>query len=762
MTPGQERALSELRRLHAADPDNFEIVGQPKLVNGHLLARISLYLGPIETADDGLDLHEREEFILCVAADFPFDYPSLSVDHSRFAGFPHVVWSTEICLYRSATDWNPRDGLFGFFEKLNQWLWKAAVNDMDPVEGPLEPPHHVTDFSQRPFVVRANAPVLPGQRWIGIAHLEKYPNRIDLVGWGEWSQPWPQRGHIAVAVMLPDPLPMEFPKNGCEFFAELAKQQVDRYQLLALLACAALLTADDEPIHLIVGLPMRRAPDGEPRQHIAVWTTDPSRTKSLRLTMPEEDDPDKLRELRHDLADTLYKVLELSHIAWCRVLEDRTEIVTRRDQQTSVAWFAARKVLILGCGALGSWIAESVARAGASLIHLVDNGIVKPGVLIRQNFRLEDIGVSKAAALADRIASIAPSILVEYEATDAHQFVMSDCARFRTFDVVIDCTASSIVQMKLERDWPILQRSTPPLVSIGIDSSAHRCIAVTVPSNALGGLWDAYIQLKRRLCVPGTNPRIVESFYAEASSQNLFQPEPGCSDPTFRGSTADVYGLAATALNFTAGHVAHCEQPIGIAFESHASNVARPEMHVIPLASLMEIKVGRYRIRVSPNVYAEAKAWVRQNNRLRSARHETGGLLWGLWDDAVGVIWVFDASAPPADSQHDPGHFVCGVKGTGEEHSRRIALSHGACGFVGLWHTHPEMPSQQSMTDLAGMATLVSTVGQNQRRLLLVIFGRSGAQPTVGFFVYESKLRDAAYELLVVDAGEAILETGVV
>jgi hypothetical protein len=762
MTPGQERALSELKRLHAADPDNFDIIGQVELIEQRLVAHISLRLGPVETAEGGLDLHEREEFILRVPPNFPFDYPSLSVDHTRFAGFPHVVWSKSICLYRSAVDWNPRDSLFGFFEKLRQWLWKAAINDMDPLEGPLEPPHHITDFSQRLFVVRANAPASPGQPWIGIAHLDPFPNRIDLVGWTDWSEPWPEQGSIAVAVMLCDPLPMEFPRNGREFFAELAKQRVDRKRLLALLAFASKLTADDVPIHLVVGLPMRRSFDGEARQHIAVWTTDPSLTKGLRLTMAEEDDTNKLREMRDDLADTLCMLLETGEISWCRILEDRPEIVTRRDEETSVAWFSRKNVLILGCGALGSWIAESVARAGASSIHLVDNGIVKPGLLIRQNFRLDDIGAPKAKALAARLQSITPSITVEHEATDAHHFIVSNPSRFRSFDVVIDCTASSIVQMKLERDWSIFRRDTPPLISIGIDASASRCIAITVPTNSAGGLWDAYLQLKTRLCVPGRNDEIVHSFYSDHARHRLFQPEPGCSDPTFHGSTADVCALAATALNLTTQYLVLAQNPVGIAFQSHVFNVSNAEVQVFPLSCLKEMQVGTYRIRLTPNVFAEARACVRQNNRLRSPEHETGGLLWGLWDDTVQIIWVFDASGPPPDSQHDPGHFVCGTQGTHDEHARRITLSHGACAFVGLWHTHPEMPSQQSTVDIAGMTTLVSAVGQNLRRSLLAIFGREAGEPSVAFFVYESQLREAAYELLTVGTGHAILEDPVV
>ncbi|MGE3803430.1 MAG: hypothetical protein AB7K24_02015, partial [Gemmataceae bacterium] len=232
MTPGQQRSIRELQRLHAVNPDDFELLSEPGIVEGRVLVPFSIRLGPMEFAAGGLELREREEFILHIPPDFPFEYPRLTVTHDRFAGFPHVIWVHTICLYRSAVDWNPRDGLFGFFDKLQAWLGRAATNNLDPVDAALEPPHHVTDFSQVPFVVRANAPVAPGSFWIGFAQLEKSTNRTELVAWSETGEDWPPDRTPALAVMLPKPLPMEFPKMGKDLFRELEKQDIDRHNVI--------------------------------------------------------------------------------------------------------------------------------------------------------------------------------------------------------------------------------------------------------------------------------------------------------------------------------------------------------------------------------------------------------------------------------------------------------------------------------------------------------------------------------------------------
>ena len=64
------------------------------------------------------------------------------------------------------------------------------------------------------------------------------------------------------------------------------------------------------------------------------------------------------------------------------------------------------KVLIVGCGALGTHLADSLARAGVGHLHLVDRDIVEWSNLQRQIlFTEEDAAASlpKAIAARDRL-----------------------------------------------------------------------------------------------------------------------------------------------------------------------------------------------------------------------------------------------------------------------------------------------------------------------------------------------------------------------
>lgn len=733
MTPGQERAVRELCRLRAAGPDVVDF-GEPELLsNGWLCVQLSLKIGLVEWHEGGLQLRDREKVSLLVPPDFPFRKPSTFVEHDRFAGFPHVVWGTTLCLYQSELEWNPSDGLYGHFTRLSQWLGRAAANDMDPAEGPLEPPHHITDFSKTPFLISVNAPVPAGTGWLGLAELVKRPNRIEVVGWHSDEGTIASTAAAAVVVILRDRLPMEFPRKGKEFFKELAEQNLDRELVLGLLQLATGFGDESDPVYLILGSPSRRGPDGTARQHFAVWATD--YRKYLKTSRGKAIDDEELGRIRQELADAIYAAFEASDLTWCPVFDERSEIAVRRDRGRPMAWFEGKRVLLLGCGALGSWAGELIARSGSAALHLVDKGKVKPGLLIRQNFTRDDIGAGKARALAQRLGGVCKAEIQSHD-SDAYDYLLADLDRVASYDLIVDCTASRVFQMRLESDWSRVTGKVQRLVSLVIDGRAQSALAVDLGKTPLHGPWAAYIRLKHALCTAGQAPDLLDAFYSERALRDLFQPEPGCSDPTFAGSAADAMALVATVLNAIAAQPEN-SSCTGYAVSSPA-NASPPTYKVVPLPTIVPIPSGHYRVFISPAVFSKARRNVEENERLRSARHETGGLLWGYWDDAANIIIIFDASGPPPDSRHDHGHFECGTSGTRAAHTRRLKASRGSSGFIGMWHTHPGMAPQQSTEDIAGMAELVAGLGQNQRRALMLIFGQRRGQAEVGIYVYES------------------------
>ncbi|HUY77341.1 MAG TPA: ThiF family adenylyltransferase [Ktedonobacterales bacterium] len=82
---------------------------------------------------------------------------------------------------------------------------------------------------------------------------------------------------------------------------------------------------------------------------------------------------------------------------------------------------ARARVLIVGCGALGTGLANLLARAGVGYLRIADRDFVEANNLQRQNLFEEDDaaqGMPKAVAAAQRIARINGDVTVDPQVTD--------------------------------------------------------------------------------------------------------------------------------------------------------------------------------------------------------------------------------------------------------------------------------------------------------------------------------------------------------
>lgn len=66
------------------------------------------------------------------------------------------------------------------------------------------------------------------------------------------------------------------------------------------------------------------------------------------------------------------------------------------------------RIHIIGCGSVGSTLAENLVRCGVTKLTLWDFDVVESHNLVNQMFRLDQIGKSKVEALADLLLEINP------------------------------------------------------------------------------------------------------------------------------------------------------------------------------------------------------------------------------------------------------------------------------------------------------------------------------------------------------------------
>ena len=504
-----------------------------------------------------------------------------------------------------------------FITRLDSWIRDAALNNLDPDDVPLHPPVAYPTV-HRLFVPRADTPPVTASTWIGFAELRQRSHRTEIIGWKSLSEMLPE--YFALAILLHRPMPFEYPETVYALLNELKAHEIDFRPFILALASLANHTQAGAPLTVILGTPMRRVEQGGPiLQHLAVWEISADDVDKLRGMHVSSRGGDK--GARTPAIAAVAKWAVEAKVGWCNIREMRPEVTRRRDQMSPMAWFRGKRVAIWGCGAIGTRVAESVVRAGAMRIVLVDNQCVAPGLLVRQGFEDSDIGRWKATALADRLKRIDPDLEAKALTHNLIQRI-GEADPIPDVDLVIDCTASSAVRMRLEQALSGLGERLP-IASMSVSHDASSAIATLSSARHSGGPLDLIRRLKLEACRKSKVSKLREDFWPTTPRSERFQPEPGCSEPTFVGSDADLAGLSARMLN----SVARALSKIDI--EKTGSGWIFKEQGPIHAFSwspdhILEEKGRGLSVRVSSEAVREMRAWTRRSVRTAGPIVETG------------------------------------------------------------------------------------------------------------------------------------------
>ena len=369
VSEGQRTALRQLRRIARAVRSPVRIIGVEES-NAWLHAHITLDCSRHERVDGGLPLHDREGITVWVPTDFPFNPPKALTAHSRFLGFPHVHWGHLLCLYVSPdTQWRPSHGMFGFMAQLDEWLRRGARNELDHPEGPLHPPIAYAAASIS-ICVSADTPDRSTWPWFGAAVLTA--RKLNLLNVSAWlpGHAVPNGHSFAPTVLLDFELPYEYPESVNYLLLCLERKGVPTTRVLANLMLASERVPEGVPLYVGIGTPSRGiAGDiAQRRQHLTFWEIAPADVAKLRATATAcrvsdlykgQDTPEQIQALIDTVWDTLFKWRNEAHVRWCHVIENRPEIITRRDEGTAMDWFRGKRVALWGCGAIGGLILEN-------------------------------------------------------------------------------------------------------------------------------------------------------------------------------------------------------------------------------------------------------------------------------------------------------------------------------------------------------------------------------------------------------------------
>ena len=126
-------------------------------------------------------------------------------------------------------------------------------------------------------------------------------------------------------------------------------------------------------------------------------------------------------ELLLELAKVLHEgcLLEAADVAsriaespWRRVLNFLGDYIPSDEVEGAFLRLTDKRVLILGVGGVGSWVATELCHCGFEKFILVDDDELELSNLNRSLYSQQDVGKSKVDALADRMRNINPRISV--------------------------------------------------------------------------------------------------------------------------------------------------------------------------------------------------------------------------------------------------------------------------------------------------------------------------------------------------------------
>lgn len=162
-------------------------------------------------------------------------------------------------------------------------------------------------------------------------------------------------------------------------------------------------------------------------------------------------------------------------------------IHTRNDQGT----LENKRVLLIGAGSIGGYLADALARQGAGLgrgrLTIIDPQVLRAENLGRHRLGVDSLLKDKATALADRLRTEMPWLNIECHVGDA----LAWPALFHQ-DLVIDATgeealgrALNIAHQGLDRD-----AKAPPILYVWIAGEGEGAQALWVDHDQSYGCWE--------------------------------------------------------------------------------------------------------------------------------------------------------------------------------------------------------------------------------------------------------------------------------
>jgi hypothetical protein len=532
---GQLQAIQEIQRF-VAEPSSPLTRAEP--VGFHndksYWLRLTLNTAGIEVKDGGLPVGDSEEVLVPLPVAFPWMILFPVVDHDRFVGHAHVLQGERLCIYLDpAQEWHPSFGISEYLNQLWRWLSDAASAKFDaagalfhPVGGVLHRTAGCPTIVVRDRLDIGSHPYR--KRWLR----ERSPWRLDLV------QQEAEGDLEAPLIALSGPLSYGAGTTIADLCGNLDRvKRKSAKDFLQYLRDTAIRNPSGTPQYFLLAVPRPSPQDSEDMHLIA------GRVPT--------DAADKLRS-----SGTKTKPLNAlgkeTPVEWSPISEERPARTTRRDTRRPVNAYYGKRIVLWGCGGLGSWIGEFLDRAGAREIVLSDPGDVMGGLLVRQNYEEGDIGDGKARSLRRRLLAINERVDVTVD--DAGYLAAIASGNLPDCDLLIDATVNNAVGAAIKEVWPST-KNRPLVARVSTDRASSTLGLMTVSRPGSGADLDELDDEAGKMVQKDADLEPFGVFWEEPNPADELVPAPGCSVPTFHGSAADLAAISGVLISLLGQHL---------------------------------------------------------------------------------------------------------------------------------------------------------------------------------------------------------------
>jgi molybdopterin/thiamine biosynthesis adenylyltransferase len=236
--------------------------------------------------------------------------------------------------------------------------------------------------------------------------------------------------------------------------------------------------------------------------------------------------PDTNGYVRRDKAKIL---TEKTLIDWIQSENWHAEQISARGSLPNS--IAGKKILIIGCGAIGAVVAELLVRGNATGLTLIDYENLEVGNLVRHTLEIADIKKPKAEQLANRLHSINPNASVDFLARSFPPNSQSAIAVCQKCDFIIDCSGSDEVLFALsEFPWD----SEKTIFSMSVNYGATKSFLFIYRG----------LKFPIRLFSEKIKPYLLDS----TSIDEIPVDGIGCWHPVFPGRSDDIWLLISATF----------------------------------------------------------------------------------------------------------------------------------------------------------------------------------------------------------------------